>query len=94
MDSIREIIGDVLKEISSKRLTLSIRILKIWEKIIDNPMASHTRIEEFKGGILMVNVDSSAWLFQINLKKKKILGGLQQEIPEIKSILFKIGKTQ
>lgn len=93
MDSIKEILGDIFKKLSSERVYLSIRIQKVWETIVDRSEALHTRIEEFRNGMLMVNVDSSARLFQINLKKKEILGKLQKEIPEVKTILFKMGKV-
>jgi len=46
-----------------------------------------------KDNQLIVNVDSSAWVYHFNLKKNKILQNIQKEFPEIKRIYFKVGKT-
>ncbi len=92
MESIQEIVTHVLKDISGQRLSFSTKIQEIWDRILDPREQKHSRIEEFQNGTLMVCVDSSAWLFQMNFKKRKILTALQKDIPGVKKILFKLGK--
>lgn len=93
MESIKDIVVNVLNNISSQRLLIPIKIQEIWGRILDSREKQHTRIEEFQRGTLIVCVDSSAWLFEMNLKKGKILTQIQQDLPGVKKILFKLGKT-
>ena len=68
-------------------------IFDAWPRIVGNKEIGHTKLEGFKDETLLVNVDSSAWLYQMNLKKKKILEDLQKGFPKVKKIYFKLGKT-
>jgi len=70
------------------------KISKVWEKVLKHQGLSQAKISGLKDETLVVNIDSPARLYQFNLKKNKILEEINQEIPEIKKIYFKIGKTQ
>ena len=45
----------------------------------------------FRDGILRVNVDSSAWLYQFSLKKDQILKSINDKSAIVKDINFRIG---
>jgi hypothetical protein len=93
MDSIRDIIPQVIENLSGKRPNSSRNIHEIW-KIVSKDGSLHSTVIDFKKGILRINVDSSAWLYQLNLQKPAFLKSLKTEIPEISDIIYKVGKTK
>lgn len=93
MDNIKDIVHQVIENISSQSSWGQERVHKIWDKILDESARKHTQFSGIKEDKILIYVDSPVWLYQLNLMKKKILQDLQKEIPEIKFIYFKIGKV-
>ncbi len=91
MESIRDIIPQVIENLSGKRPNSARNIHEVW-KIVVKEGAQHSTVIDFKKGILRINVDSSAWLYQLNLQKAAFLKSLKNEIPEIADIIYKVGK--
>ncbi len=94
MENIKNIIPTVFEQMTVKKAEDQGKIFRAWESLIDGKMVKHCLIDGFQDGVLNVNVDSSAWLFQMNCHKTKILEILQEEIPDLKKIFFKIGKVK
>ena len=94
MNTIKDIIPQVIEQLSLRQPDHQMKIQRIWQNIIDERMAAHSALDHFTQGILTVSVDSSSWLFQMNLNKRKILERLQEEMPDVKNIQFKIGKVK
>ena len=94
MNTIKDILQQVIGDLSLNKPDDQTKIQRIWQNTIDERTAQHSVLANFSDGILTVAVDSSSWLFQMNLQKKKILEQLQDEMPEIKNIQFKIGKVK
>ena len=94
MESIKDIIPQVIEQLTIRKPDDQNKIQRIWQNIIDAKMAQHSMLLDFSDGILTVAVDSSVRLYQMNLNKKRILEQLQDEIPDIKNIKFKIGKVK
>ena len=94
MEPIKEIIPQVIENISQKKPETQLKIQRIWQNTAGDKLGPHTSIAGLKDDTLYVHVDSPAYLFQMNLKKKKILEQLREEIPELKNINFKIGKVK
>ena len=92
VEDIRNIVQKVIGSMSTRVQDEQQAIFDAWPRIVNNKEASHTKLEGFKEETLLVNVDSSAWLYQMNLKKKKILEDLQKDFPKVKKIYFKLGK--
>lgn len=93
MDNIKDIVQGVIEKLSHRGVGENQKIKDVWEKITSPQEQKHTAIKEFSDGTLLIAVDSSAWLYQMNTKKTGILKKLQKECPEIKKIYFKIGKV-
>ena len=92
MKSIQDIIPQVIEQLSLRQPDRQMKIQRIWQNIVEKKMAAHCALADFTNGVLTVCVDSSAWLFQMNLNKKKILDRLREEMADVKNIQFKIGK--
>ncbi len=92
-------IGDVLravvKRLGLERRLKEARIAEDWGRIVGEKIAVHSRPVAVKGRTLIVNVDSSVWLSEMNnFFKDKILDRLRSEFRErrIEDIRFRIGE--
>ncbi|OGX05753.1 MAG: hypothetical protein A2Z88_11135 [Omnitrophica WOR_2 bacterium GWA2_47_8] len=93
MEPIKDIVHDVIQKLSQKEPTTQIKIQNYWEKIAGKEGLKHTRIDRFYEGQLTIVVDSPAWLYQLNTKKTKFLKDFKLTIPEVKNLVFIVGKT-
>ena len=94
MDKIKDIIPNVIQNMSETKPSLQTKIKSVWEEITIDAARHHTAVVGLKSGKLIINVDSPAWLFQMSLKKRKILEQLRKDIPEVSNIILKIGKIK
>lgn len=93
MDAIKDIVAQVIKDIAAQRRLEGTKIERLWENVCDPADARHTKIKGLKNDVLWVDVESPVWLYSLNIKKRKILERLREEVDEIKNIRFKIGKV-
>ncbi|HLF18901.1 MAG TPA: DciA family protein [Candidatus Omnitrophota bacterium] len=93
MDNIREIVKDVISKMSQKQPDIRDQLDRVWLEIIDGKQRKHMRLTGIKDGQVSVCVDSPAWLFQMKIKKGEILKKLKNKIPEIKDLIFRVGKV-
>lgn len=93
-------IGDILKATLKKLVSPSrpsaegVRIL--WEEAAGEAAAKHSRPVTMKRSELLVDVDGSAWLYELTMKKKQLLKGLEGKFGKksIKNIRFRIGELK
>jgi len=65
------------------------------KKTLTKKELRHIKFNYFCGGILNLNVDSSAWLYHFNLHKQGFLLRLRQAgAPEVKDVRFYIGEIK
>ena len=95
-----QLIGDVLKNVverlsETKHKDIG-KILSAWKSCVGKEFARHTRPASLKKGILQIFVDDSAWFYQANLQKDKLLKELQKKVGEkrIQQIQFRIGRIR
>ncbi len=55
---------------------------------------AHLRVQPSRGGKLRIAVDSSAWLYYFNLRRKQLLEKISSSLPGIKEISFFIGDVE
>ena len=94
MDKIKDIIREVISKISEKKFESQDKIERIWYSILEKQELKHTRFVGIKNGQVSVHVDSPAWLYQMKMKKNKILKRLKDEVPEVVNLYFRIGKVK
>lgn len=93
MDNIKDILRDVLKGIPEQAPQTHTRLERVWGQILDPGERRHTRISCFKQGRLIVDVDAPARIYALNMRKGRLLEKIQQEIPDVKNLYFKIGNV-
>jgi len=94
MDQIKSILNQVFENLTTGQAKKPGQIQAAWDSAVTNDEAKHTKIVEFEKGYLIVHVDSSVRMFQLTMKKRHLTEKLQSEIPELKSIVLKIGKIR
>ncbi len=95
-----EPIGDVLKNVVEK-LSQSKKqgipeIISAWPATAGKEFTRHSKPVTLKKGTLLVLVEDSAWFYQGNLQKEKLLKALHQRIGKdiVQKISFRIGETR
>ena len=86
----KDILPAVIGEIAQKR-PQEIDIANLWQRISGSPKGS--RVAEIRNGALTVMVDSSARKMILFRKRQELLEELQNKVPTIKSIYFKVGSV-
>jgi len=107
IQSFGEVISSAFKNISKSDYKKSNDLITIWEKVLlriksnSNPnegrnLASHSRVIDFKNGILLVEADHPGWIELLQLHKKFIITGLnmQNKAVKVESLAFKLKGKQ
>jgi predicted nucleic acid-binding Zn ribbon protein len=94
MENIKDIVKTVIGNIAQRNPDAEYRAERIWEKIIAENERKHTKVAGIKEEVLFVHVDSPAWLHHMRTRQNSIFQRLSEEIPGIKQIRFKMGKTK
>lgn len=89
MEHIRETLSGIIKDIEKKKTGKNNNLFMLFKKNLENKERGHAKCAVFSRGVLTVNVDSSAWLFRLSLKKEKLLKKLG-----LRDIRFRIGEVK
>ena len=88
---VRDILKEVFRDIEKKQSQLdAARVLEAWPAVIGEAAAQHCRIVHLTKQAIRANVDSSAWLYELNLRKPRIQKEMKRRfhIPEVR---FRLG---
>lgn len=91
-DSVKNIIEQILGEIKKNNLPRA-GIVDIWKEIAGKKAVRHTRLVTFKAGTLTVNVDSTSWLYELNICKPLLMRKMKKKLSDrpLKELRFRIG---
>ena len=94
MDKIKDVLKSVLHDIEKKQKGKDLdKVLRSWKRIVGAAAYPHTKIVHLTKERIRVNVDSSARLYDLNLKKKHILKELTKAL-DIKEVAFRLGDVR
>ena len=91
-DDIKNIIKSVIGRLSECQKASPSEIQQVWDSLISEQEKKHAKIHDYHNGLLIIFVDSPAWLYQFNLKKEKLFNSIQNKISDLKKISFQVGK--
>lgn len=92
---IGEVLGRLLKRLGLERRAREARIALEWGRVVGETIARHSRPVGVRGKALLVNVDSSVWLAELDRYfKNAMLEKIRAELGEkrISDIRFRIGE--
>ncbi len=95
-----EAIGPIVRKIVSRLglegLATSSRVFEVWNSVVGPAIARHAQPYSLRDGTLIVNVESSVWLSQLDrYRKKQIREKLNRSLPHplVKRIIFRFGEV-
>jgi len=90
---IGSLIGDVLTKYRLETDAELVQVWQIWDNIVGPVIAQNTKPAAFKGRILLVHVNSSTWIHQLQFLKKEMIAKLNDTLGKtlIEDLKFKIG---
>ena len=94
MEKIKEIIPGVIEKLSAGNTQSQQELLKLWKQSLGDKLAAHTRIVQMRDKKLIVNVDSPALLFHLNMKRQRIIEALRTAEPTLEAISLRIGRIK
>lgn len=93
MDDIKQVLQTVFKHLTDKRAEADFdKAVCEWQRIVGKQAVKHTKIVYLTKDKIQVNVDSSAWLHELTLKKKYIQNQLQSSL-NIQKVILKLGEV-
>jgi len=93
-EPIKDVLDKIIKKLAAEETLDKTGLLKKWARIAGKKAARHSRPVSFRNSQLVISVDSSSWLYELNSNKRTILKKLAS-VPGgagIKNIRFRIGK--
>lgn len=95
MEEIKDTIQEVMRALEGKKKASPLDNPQVLlERTLSAKELKHIKPHYFKKGILSINVDSSSWLYQFNLKKADLLAQLGKQTAKIRDIRFRLGGTR
>ena len=93
---IGEVLKNVFHQIEREQKPSHEEMEKYWEECAGEAALRHSKPFDFQKKVLVVRVDSSVWMQELTMQKRKILKGLQRTLGKdrISEIHFKIGELE
>lgn len=76
MQTLRETVTQVLKDLKNRQIDTRPKIFEAFEDKLSRQERAHIKCVSFLKGTLTVKVDSSVWLYQLSQKKEELEGQL------------------
>jgi hypothetical protein len=93
METIKETISRLMHELGSRQKNSRSDEISAWlENALSTKERKHISSCSEHKGALRLKVDSSSWIYHLNLKKETLLNGIRQHLPHITEIRFSISK--
>jgi len=93
METIKETIYQVMHELDTLQKHSHSDEISAWlQKALSIRERKHIRSYSEYKGVLRLRVDSSSWLYHLNLKKEVLLTGVRQCLPRVQEIRFSVSE--
>ncbi|WP_443736119.1 DciA family protein [Treponema sp.] len=93
-EKISFVIESAFENIRTTNAGDALNIYNVWKNVLcrikgrspneGQKLADHSRVIDYKNGILLVEADHPGWIELLRLHKKYIMTGLERDIPQIK----------
>jgi predicted nucleic acid-binding Zn ribbon protein len=90
---IGKIIDEVIRQYRTESDFALKKVWRLWDEAVGETIARNARPAAFKGKLLIVHVNSSAWIHQLQFLKNDLIAKLNAALgkPLVEEIKFKIG---
>ena len=92
-EGIKDVLKKVINKIEDQGPEKKETIVKAWASIVGDKAAGHSKPTGVQRNVLTIEVDSSSWLYNLNLKKRAIVKDIKSQLKKhkIEDIRFRIG---
>ena len=89
------VLGDVLKQHGLDRQIHRWEAVDAWPELVGSHIAAVTRARAVSDDALIVEVETSAWLMELNMMKGELLGRVNERLPDspLDRIVFVLAET-
>lgn len=93
IEGIKEVLNKIIGNIETQGPCKKDKTFAAWENTVGKEASRHSRPVGIRKNILTVEIDSSAWFYEINLRKQSILKDIKELLKEekIQGIKFRMG---
>ena len=87
------VVGSVLEDLGLGEVARAARVVEHWALAVGSEVASHSRPEGLRQGVLEVSVDSSVWCQQLQMNRPQLLAALREALGEDapEDLRFRVG---
>jgi predicted nucleic acid-binding Zn ribbon protein len=91
-----KLVKKIIKDLKGEGAFTEEDLKGAWDDAVGGGASRHTKIASFKKGVLKVEVDGSAWLYELTTKKREIIRALTKSLftKKIKDVRFRIGEIK
>ena len=93
-ERLSDVLGRLIKSSALGHDFEHMEIYSVWRRVVDGEVVRHTRVVGVKANKLIIEVDSSPWLYELsNFRKRGLLDDLKRNLKKtrILDIEFRIG---
>jgi predicted nucleic acid-binding Zn ribbon protein len=95
METLKDAVHSVMQDLlAGERRVSKDNPQELLRRALTKQEARHIKFNYFKNGILNISVDSSSWLYNLNLQKEELLARLNKGLLTVKEIRFRIGEVE
>ncbi len=99
--SAADVVSKFFTNLEANQIENGNKILKYWRIVVESiygngkKLAAHSKVVDFKNGILLIETDHPGWTQLLHTSQNYILKGLKKYIPEIdvRSLAFRLRGT-
>ncbi len=89
------VIGSVLSELGLEASAQAFRVGESWDEAVGAEVASHAQPLGMRGQVLEIQVDTSVWCQQLQMRRSELLTTLRESLGEDapEDLRFRVGYT-
>ncbi len=89
------VIGSVMEDLGLDAVARAFRVGESWDDAVGAVVASHAQPLGMRGGVLEVQVDTSVWCQQLQMRRPQLLAALRESLGEDApgDLHFRVGYT-
>jgi len=80
MEALERVLGRLMKRLGIEDELQGWRAVEIWERVAGPQVARRTRAVDFERGVLLVEVEGSAWIQQLHFLKRQLIEAINREL--------------
>ncbi|MDP1853649.1 MAG: DciA family protein [Candidatus Omnitrophota bacterium] len=93
--ALRDIVTEVMQGLGVDKKSKKEGVVEVLGRFLGRKASGHIKAQHYQNQKLVINVDSSVWLYKLKLEEKIILDKLNNALPElgIKEVVFRLGRV-